>query len=357
MTRMRSVFRARETGVVDMDAIRAATEGLAYGERRYQLTAAAFSQAWLDIEAGRPWRSAFAQAARDARAAPGPVACRPLDRGSGAGGTDRRRPGDRHHGRPRRRIALEIARRLDRDKCDTDDTMPDELSPQEVARRLGTTTRSVQRWIAGVELPARRVGGRWRVAADAIDAFASPPSGRFVAACRASSICTLFIANRGEIAASDRPDVQAPRLCAHRRPPTVLTRSTCSTPPPSSRPLAPCGRRPPWLRVPRRARRVRPDRSIAAGLRWVGPPPAAIRAMGDKAAARRLAADARCAGPPRLRRRRPDASARPAAAEIGFPLPRQARRRRRRQGHAHRPRPAAARCARGRPSRGDGRLR
>ena len=64
LTRMRSVFRARETGVVDMDAIRAATEGLAYGERRYQLTAAAFSQAWLDIEAGRPWRSAFAQAAR-----------------------------------------------------------------------------------------------------------------------------------------------------------------------------------------------------------------------------------------------------------------------------------------------------
>jgi acetyl-CoA/propionyl-CoA carboxylase biotin carboxyl carrier protein len=30
---------------------------------------------------------------------------------------------------------------------------------------------------------------------------------------------------------------------------------------------------------------------IAAGIRWVGPPPAAIRAMGDKAAARRLAAD------------------------------------------------------------------
>ena len=29
---------------------------------------------------------------------------------------------------------------------------------------------------------------------------------------------------------------------------------------------------------------------IAAGIRWVGPPPAAIRAMGDKAAARRLAA-------------------------------------------------------------------
>ena len=91
IARMRSVFRARETGVVDMDAIRAATEGLADGERRYQLTSAAFSQAWLDIEAGRPWRSAFAQAVRSARAASGPVARRPLDRRSGAGGTDRRR--------------------------------------------------------------------------------------------------------------------------------------------------------------------------------------------------------------------------------------------------------------------------
>ena len=54
LTRMRAVFRARETGVVDMDAMRAATDGLADRERRYQLTSAAFSQAWLDIEAGRP---------------------------------------------------------------------------------------------------------------------------------------------------------------------------------------------------------------------------------------------------------------------------------------------------------------
>ena len=56
-----------------MDAIRPATEGLAYGERRYQLTAAAFSQAWLDIEAGRSWRSAFAQAARELRPHPVPL--------------------------------------------------------------------------------------------------------------------------------------------------------------------------------------------------------------------------------------------------------------------------------------------
>ena len=108
LTRMRSVFRARETGVVDMDAIRAATEGLADGERRYQLTSAAFSQAWLDIEAGRPWRSAFAQAARTLGPHPVPLRRRLWIARSGAGGTDRRRRGDRHHGRPRRRIAPEI---------------------------------------------------------------------------------------------------------------------------------------------------------------------------------------------------------------------------------------------------------
>src|SRR5689334_1624831 len=68
--------------------------------------------------------------------------------------------------------------------------MPEELSPSEVAKRLGTSTRSVQRWIASGRLQARRVGGRWRVAFDASDALPRNPS----------TIETLFIANRGEIA-------------------------------------------------------------------------------------------------------------------------------------------------------------
>src|SRR5262245_50773845 len=75
--------------------------------------------------------------------------------------------------------------------------MADELSPREAAERLGATTRSVQRWIASGQLPARRVGGRWRVASDAIDAFGAS-SGATPAA---SPIGTLFVANRGEIAA------------------------------------------------------------------------------------------------------------------------------------------------------------
>src|SRR3954453_1124829 len=107
--------------------------------------------------------------------------------------------------------------------------MREELSPSEAARRLGATTRSVQRWIALGKLPARRVGGRWRVASDALDAFQSagePPTatgtfaGRPVITRLASPdgrshpahvgsadrvgagrrIERVFIANRGEIA-------------------------------------------------------------------------------------------------------------------------------------------------------------
>ena len=56
--------------------------------------------------------------------------------------------------------------------------MSDELSPSQAAARIGATTRSVQRWIASGRLPARRVGGRWRVATDAIDAFVASDGTR-----------------------------------------------------------------------------------------------------------------------------------------------------------------------------------
>src|SRR5689334_23697859 len=94
--------------------------------------------------------------------------------------------------------------------------MRDEVSPSEYARRVGSTTRSVQRWIALGKLPARRVGGRWRVASDALDAIGSPgspadvrvgritfSSGQPADASSGPSIERLFIANRGEIARCD----------------------------------------------------------------------------------------------------------------------------------------------------------
>ena len=79
--------------------------------------------------------------------------------------------------------------------------MGEELSPSQAAARVGATTRSVQRWIASGRLPARRVGGRWRVASDAIDAFVEGDGGRDHAPAAASHLIrAVFIANRGEIA-------------------------------------------------------------------------------------------------------------------------------------------------------------
>src|SRR4051794_17206638 len=82
--------------------------------------------------------------------------------------------------------------------------MTHELSPSQAAARIGATTRSVQRWIASGRLPARRIGGRWRVASDAVDAFgradhtgATEPTERDGTE---RPIRRLFVANRGEIA-------------------------------------------------------------------------------------------------------------------------------------------------------------
>src|SRR5690242_20739027 len=87
--------------------------------------------------------------------------------------------------------------------------MPDELSPSQAAARIGATTRSVQRWIVNGSLPARRVGGRWRVASDALDAFQVAGSGAAASAGALAPAATaplgerlggVFVANRGEIA-------------------------------------------------------------------------------------------------------------------------------------------------------------
>ena len=166
--------------------------------------------------------------------------------------------------------------------------MPEELSPSDAARRIGATTRTVQRWIANGSLPARRVGGRWRVAIGAIDALASKANER--PGDTPSPIRVLFIANRGEIAA------RISRTCAQLGIVAIVP----ETDGPHALDL---------LSVEAVVRAARgadaealhpgfgflaesaafAEAVIAAGIRWIGPPPAAIRAMGDKAAARRLA--------------------------------------------------------------------
>ena len=209
--------------------------------------------------------------------------------------------------------------------------MPDELSPSEAARRIGATTRSVQRWIANGSLPARRVGGRWRVAIGVLDAFTPAATGAGSAMGRnaikrlqdeTSPIRSLFIANRGEIA------VRIARTCARLGIEALVP----ITDGPNALDLLSIGA------VVGAARTVRADALhpgfgflaesapfaeavIAAGIRWVGPPPAAIRAMGDKAAARRLAREL---GVPTLPgydgADQSDEAIAAAATEIGTPL-------------------------------------
>jgi len=197
--------------------------------------------------------------------------------------------------------------------------MTEELSPSQAASRIGATTRSVQRWIATGRLPARRVGGRWRVASDALDAFASP---RLADDGGPSAIERLFIANRGEIAARIR------RTCDRLGIEAIVP----STDGPDALDLLDVGAVV-AAAVAARADAVHPGFGFlaenagfaeaveAAGMRWVGPPPAAIRAMGDKAAARRLA---RRLGIPTIDGydgdNQTDAALTRAARRIGFPI-------------------------------------
>jgi acetyl-CoA/propionyl-CoA carboxylase biotin carboxyl carrier protein len=183
----------------------------------------------------------------------------------------------------------------------------DELTPREVAQELGVSVRTVQRWIAAGRLPGTRVGGRMRVSRAALPTVAEaaavpgldrpepgPVPARF-------SIQALLIANRGEIAARIARTARAQGI-------RVIRVHEPDEPPPDGGDLA--------VSIPsyldgdaliEAARRTgadaihpgygylaeNPDFAAAVqerGLVWVGPPPKAIAAMGDKAAARRLAA-------------------------------------------------------------------
>ncbi len=176
--------------------------------------------------------------------------------------------------------------------------MPEELTPRQAAERIGATTRSVQRWIAQGSLPARRVGGRWRVASDAIDAFVAEQAGGFpdpIAAATAAApaidpIRTLFVANRGEIAnrirrTAERLGIRVIVPGADRQPSVDLLDRDAVV---QAALLAGADALHPGFGF-LSENAAFADAVEAAGIRWVGPSGAAIRAMGDKAAARRLA--------------------------------------------------------------------
>ncbi|HEU4672404.1 MAG TPA: biotin carboxylase N-terminal domain-containing protein [Candidatus Limnocylindrales bacterium] len=171
--------------------------------------------------------------------------------------------------------------------------MSGELTPREAAARLGATTRTVQRWIATGALPARRVGGRWRVATDALDAFAGRGDARAAATRdhRPLPIRRLLVANRGEIAA--RIATTCRRLGLEPLIPGVGPVQPVELLDPEAvvalaRATGADAVHPGYGFLSEQAAFA--ERVIEAGLRWVGPPPEALSAVGDKAAARRLAA-------------------------------------------------------------------
>ena len=171
-----------------------------------------------------------------------------------------------------------------------------DLTPREVAERLGVTVRTVQRWVASGSLPATRVGGRVRVSRSSLAAMSSPETGRGLRPIRA-----LLIANRGEIAS------RVARTARSTGVRVVGVQADGDSPPrgvDETRRIGSYLDADELVLVARTSGvdAVHPGygflaenadfaRAItAAGLAWVGPPPAAMDALGDKANARRRAA-------------------------------------------------------------------
>jgi acetyl-CoA/propionyl-CoA carboxylase biotin carboxyl carrier protein len=202
--------------------------------------------------------------------------------------------------------------------------MRDEVSPSEAARRIGSTTRSVQRWIVLGRLPARRVGGRWRVASDALDAFQA--SARTVGPPEEPvsnpRIRRLFIANRGEIArrirrTAERLGIEVIEPVSDG--PEALNLLDIAAVTSAASAAGSDAVHPGFGFLAENADFA--EAVEAAGIAWVGPPPAAIRAMGDKAAARRLARDLGIPTVPGYDGAdQSDAALRRAAKRIGYPL-------------------------------------
>ncbi len=171
--------------------------------------------------------------------------------------------------------------------------MSDELlTPAQLARELGVTPRTVQRWVASGRIPGVRVGGRIRLSRSSLGEAPPGPASH--------PIRRILVANRGEIA------VRIARTARRLGIGVVGVRVPGERPPegmdevrevPSYLDAAP-------LVAAARATgadAVHPGYGflsenaafaaavLDAGLVWIGPPPAAIEAMGDKAEARRRA--------------------------------------------------------------------
>jgi len=204
------------------------------------------------------------------------------------------------------------------------------VGPGEAARRLGVSTRTVQRWLREGRLPAVRVGGRLKVAGSAFAADAPSQSEQ------GTRIRRLLIANRGELVVRiartcRRLDVASLALVADDQTGAWWTLAADERVPLDGSYLDIEAVLDAALAAGADA--VHPGYGFLAenadfaeavsgrGLTWVGPPPSAMRALGDKAAARRLAV---AAGVPVLPGYdgddQSDAALRRAARRLGYPL-------------------------------------
>ncbi len=204
----------------------------------------------------------------------------------------------------------------------TDET----LTPRQVAEELGVTVRTVQRWVADGRLPATRVGGRVRLSRSSLGSVSAgvPPA--------VSEIRSLLIANRGEIV---QRIVRTARGLGIR---TIGVHVPDERPPDGVDLALPI---PDYLDADALVAAARgagadaihpgygflaenasfAEAVVRAGLAWVGPPPTAIVAMGDKAAARRTAVGRGVPVVPGYDGdAQDDGTLAAAAAEIGYPV-------------------------------------
>ena len=222
------------------------------------------------------------------------------------------------------------------------------VGPGEAARQLGISTRTVQRWLLDGRLGSVRVGNRLKVDTGSLAAVLaasgtpSPlgvepstiPAARGLSAAR--PITRLLIANRGELV------VRIARTCGDLGIRSLAlvapdqARAWWATPADELVPLA--GSYLDADAVLEAARRSRADAIHpgygflaenpffadaveAAGLVWVGPPGAAMRALGDKAAGRRLAASVDVPVLPGYDgEEQSDRALARAAARVGYPV-------------------------------------
>jgi 3-methylcrotonyl-CoA carboxylase alpha subunit len=176
----------------------------------------------------------------------------------------------------------------------------DAIGPGEAARRLGVSTRTVQRWLREGRLPQVKVGSHVKVLASALprDAGDSPATDV------ARKIGRLLVANRGElvvrIARTCRQlGIRSLGLVAEDQARAWWTGAVHEIVPLDGTYLD--GDAVIAAALAAGADAIHPgygflaenadfaESVIAAGLIWIGPPPAAMRALGDKAAARQLA--------------------------------------------------------------------